>query len=289
MTAVTVLERLSLVAPLGVRLRDEVTRAYVADRISAVVYPTAEPERCVQGFANPGGIFVFRGLPGLRDVENGSGDDAFWSAPRAPLDFTLEVIDGAGRYLPFRLAAKLPQRRILTVALISPPASPPVVQSGEEEGSLPLFSSASRAVPDGLGVFRAELVDAGTRRPAAWALVEAAAGEQRRVTGMADRQGRVMLPLFYPKPVIVVGSPGATNRPLTEQSWRVDVTIRYRRRDPVPDIPDLVDVLTQPRAVAVQLDTSPPAEWRGGSLRFGRELVPANDSGVAMPTLLITP
>ena len=281
MTSVAVLEHLSIVCPLGVRFRDEATGAYVADSLSVVVYPASQPELRSSGVTNSSSIFVFRNLPGLREIENGSGDSAFWTAQTPRFDFVLEVRDRSGRYLPFRLPIRLPQRRILSLDLTS--------QVGREEGSLPLFSSPARGALDGMGVLRAELLDTGTQLPASWALVEAKAGEQRLVTGMADREGRLMLPLFYPKPVITLGSPGNGNTPLTQQTWAVDFTVRYRRREPRPEIPDLVDVLTQPAATAWE-QTSPLTPWTRATLQFGRELRLATASGGAgTATLHITP
>jgi len=288
-TAVTVLERLSMVCPLGVRFRDEATGSYIADSLSVVVYPAEQPELRISGVPNPSSIFVFRNLPGMREVEHGSGDSEYWSAQTPRFDFVLEVVDRAGRYLPFQLPVQLPQRRILGIELTSPLSSPLSFQVGNEEGSLPLFSSAARPAVDGMGVLRAQLLDAGTELPAAWALVEAKAGEQRLVTGMADREGRVMLPLFYPKPVITLGSPGTSNTPLTQQTWAVDFTVRYRRREPVPEIPDLVDVLTQPVATAWE-QISPLTGWTQATLQFGRELRLATAAGGAgTSALLITP
>ena len=260
MTSVAVLEQLTLVAPLGLRLRDEVTRTDISDGLSVVVYPAAEPERRFDGMPNASGIFVFSNLPGLRDVERGD-------APITPsFPFVLEVRDRKGRYLPWTTTIDLPALGVQT---------------------LPLYSSSARVTPDGMGALRAELIDENGG-PAAWALIEATAGEQRLMTGIADERGRVMLPLFYPKPGFTLGSPGASRTPITSQSWSVDVTIRYRRRDPIPDVPDLDDILSQPIATA-SLPTSPPTAWSGGTLRFGRELVPETAGGDVMPALLITP
>lgn len=284
MTAFPVLERLTLVCPLGVRFRDEATGTFVTDSLSVVVYPVSRPEQRIAGIANTTGVFVFRGLPGMRAIEFGDEPDL---TPR--FAFVLEVRDRANRYLPYQVTVLLPQRRILTIELTSPLASPLSMQVGREEGWLPLFSSPARGALDGLGTLRTELLDAVTGRPAAWALVEAKAGEQRLVTGMADREGRVMLPLFYPKPVITLGSPGTSNVPLTQQTWAVDFTVRYRRREPVPEIPDLVDVLTQPAATAWE-QISPLTAWSQATLQFGRELRLATASGGAgTATLLITP
>jgi hypothetical protein len=288
-TSVAVLERLSIVCPLGVRFRDEATGSYVTDSLSVVVYPASQPERRSSGVTNRGSVFVFADLPGMRTVEHGDGDAQYWSEQTPRFDFVLEVRDLSGRYLPYRLPIKLPQRRILSIELTSPLSSPLTLQAGREEGWLPLFPSSARPVPDGMGVLRATLVDAVTNKPAAWALVEAKAGEQRLVTGMADIEGRVMLPLFYPRPVITLGSPGSANTPLTQQTWAVDFTVRYRRREPVPEIPDLVDVLTQPAATAWE-QTSPPTGWTQATLQFGRELrLGTVSGGVGTAALLITP
>lgn len=289
MTAVAVLERVSIVTPLAVRLRDEATRAFVADGLSVVVWPRSNPEMRTTALRNATNVFVLRNLPGMRDVEQGSGDSAFWAAQSAQRQFALEVRDTTGRFLPFTMNIGLPQRRVLGIALTSPPSSPLAIQIGEEGGSLPLFSSPSRTVPDAMGVLRAELVDAATNTPAAWALVEVKAGEQRAVIGMADRDGRVMLPLFYPKPVITLGSPGSVNTPLAQQTWTVDVTVRYRRRDPIPEVPDLIDVLTQAAATAWK-EVSPMTAWTNATLQFGRELrlSTLGAEGAKTSTLLIT-
>jgi hypothetical protein len=297
-TAVDVLETFSLVTTLAVRLRDEATGNFVADRISAVLFPAANREARIKGVPNRNGIFVFSGLPGLRDVERGEGDSGYWQSESARFDFVLEVRDLLGRYQPFTLPVKLPQRRVLDLALVSPPSSPLAMQGGSETGLLPLFSTAARVAPDGMTGLRMELADLvdpsdlASAVPAAWAVVEAKAGEQRLAVGLADAQGRIFVPLLYPKPVITLGSPGngGANTPLTEQSWAVDFTVRYRRRSPVPEIPDLIDVLTQPPATA-WVETALATPWSSATLRFGRELVLAtrDGGGAATSTVLITP
>jgi hypothetical protein len=293
-TSVAVLERISIVTPLAVRFRDEATLKFFSDGLSAVAYPLNDPELATNGVVNRAGIFVFRNLPGLRDTERGSGDADFWTANPPRFDFVLEVRDAAGRFLPWSLRIKLPQRRLLGLGLASPVASPPGFQIGGETAFLPLYSAASRPVPEGMGVLRTELWDAGADQPAAWALVEARAGEQRAVAGMADADGRVMLPLPYPKPVVTLGSPLgsplAGGGPITQQSWPVTFTVRYRRRVPAPRVPDLVDVLTQRPATAWQ-ETSRATPWTSATLRFGRELVLASrvDGGGVSSTLLIDP
>jgi hypothetical protein len=294
LTSVAVLERISIVTPLAVRFRDEATLTFFSGGLSVVVYPQSGPELATSGVVNRSGIFVFRNLPGLRDVERGSGDADFWTANPPRFDFVLEVRDTAGRFLPWSLRIKLPQRRLLGLGLTSPLASPPAVQIGGETAFLPLYSAASRPVPEAVGLLRTELWDVDADQPAAWAVVEARAGEQRTVTAMADAGGRVLLPLPYPKPVVTLGSPLGSplggGGPITQQSWPVTFTVRYRRRTPVPQIPDLVETLTQPPATAWQ-ETSRTTPWTSAALRFGRELVLASraDGGGASSTLLISP
>jgi hypothetical protein len=295
--SVAVLERISIVTPLAVLFRDEATLGFYSDGLSAVVYPPGVSELAVSGVVNRSGVFVFRNLPGLRAVEQGSGDADFWAAQTPRFDFVLEARDTAGRFLPWSLGVKLPQRHLLGIGfdVSSPLPSPPGTQIGGDTAFLPLFSAASRPAPEGMGVLRTELWDASAGEPAAWALVEAKAGEQRTVTGLADADGRVMLPLPYPKPALSLGSPLGSplggGGPITRQSWPVAFTVRYRRRAPAPRIPDLADVLQQPPVTAWQ-ETSRTTAWTSATLRFGRDLVlasRADGGGAGSSTLLITP
>jgi len=272
-------EIVSIVTPLGVRFRDEATRSFVSDALTTSVHPVGCRETRRYGVTNGGDVYVFSNLPGLREIEFGEGDDAFWTLHNREFPFELAVRDERGRFLPYSLRTRVPQRSLVNLVLSSPLASPLELTTGDTDGCLPLFSAPGRTVPDGMGAFRAELVELGGG-PAAWALVEAKAGNQRLMTGVADQLGRVLVPLLYPKPVVTLGSPGTVNPPLTQQKWRVDVTIRYRRRDPVPDVPDLAEILMQPIA-EVYLDPSPLTAWTGDTLTFGREL--------AIPKLLINP
>lgn len=292
MTGVAVLETVSIVTPLAVRFRDEATLSFVAADLSVVVYPQGVPELATAGAVNRSGLFVFRNLPGLRAVERGGGDADFWAANPPRFPFVLSVRDTSGRFLPYSLAVLLPQRRVLGIGAVSPVASPPLAQTGSDTAFLPLFSAASRPLPEGMAALRTELFEID--RPAAWAVVEATAGDRRTVTGLADAAGRVLLPLPYPKPPLLLGSPlgsplGASG-PLTQQSWPVAFSVRYRRRDPVPALPDLVDVLTQPTVTAWQ-ETSRATSWTSAILRYGSELVLTSRApgAGASSTLLVTP
>jgi len=290
-TDIAVLERLTRLTPLGVRLLDAATGSFVTDGITADAYPRVDPERRTRALVNRSSVFVFNGLPGMGEVERGAGDDAYWAAqvPRYP--FVLEVQDAQNRFLPFTLDVLLPARRLLTFGFGSPLGSPLSPPSSADRW-LPIFSSPSRPLPDGMGALRAEIAyldGAGERQPAAWALVEARGPGQPLATGMADAGGRVFLPLPYPKPIVVLGSPATPRVPITAQTWPIDVTVRYARSLAVPVIPNLAAALTQPAATAWS-DTARTTPLTQATLRFGRELLLASLDATGKPsTLLITP
>lgn len=245
--SVLVYEEVSIITPLGVKFRDESTSALVSDDLVVTLHPEGADERKTRGAISRSGVFVFRNLPGMREVEQGAGDDAFWAAQPPQFDFVLEVTDRAARFLPYSFALQLPVRRLLTL----PAASP-----FEPSDALPLFSAPSRDAVEAMAIIRMELVDSVHHEPAAWALVEAAT-ERTTIRGLADERGRVMLAIPYPPPHIVLGS-----LPSSEPTWSVDLAIRYARRTPVPTRPDLEDVLTQPIASTTN-----------ATLHFGEELL----------------
>ena len=290
MIRVAVLEHLTRVTPLGVRFRDTATAGFVSWGLSAEVYPAGHPERRIRGIVNRSDVFVFQNLPGLREIEFGAGDNAFWAAQPPRFPFVLEVSDTQGRFLPFALNVLLPVRRLLGLAINSPISSPLTQQISSSRETLPVFSAPSRLALDGMATLRAEIVDRITGTPAAWAVVEAKGPGQALSTGLADENGGLMLPLSYPKPVITLGSPGSPPMPITGQTWPIDFTVRYRRREPVPAVPDLADVLTQPAATAWR-DVAATVPLTQVTLQFGREAVLASLTGAGLPSpnLFITP
>jgi hypothetical protein len=237
--AIQLLEELTIVTPLGVNFRDASTRIQISDDLDVTLHPAGISELKRNGVVNRAGVFVFRNLPGMRDVESGSGDEAFWAAQTPRFDFLLEVSDGGGRFLPYAFPLKLPVRHLLT---------------------LPLFSAPSRSVPEAMGVIRAEIIDQ-SGQPAAWSVADAAT-ELGVVRGMADARGQLMLPLPYPRPQISLGSPLHAGGPdVTAATWSVDLTVRYARRASIPARPDLDEALRQPIALTTR-----------ATLRFGQEL-----------------
>jgi hypothetical protein len=264
------LETVSRVAPLGVSFRDEATGDVVADGLQVSAWPEGQPSLRRESKVNRSGVHVFMDLPGLRALEGGAGDAAYWSTLTGRKPFTIEVVDTLGRFQPCSFRAELPHRGPLGFdAGSSPPAPTP---------SVPLFSAPARQAASTLASLRAELWDTQAQAPAAWALVEATPTNGSRVRGIADAQGRVALFFAYPPPVELAVAPKPkspplpTTRPLLEQEWTVRLRVRYAPRGPLQAPPDLEDTLAQP-AASVGTNTSQWQPHVERTLRYGQALV----------------
>jgi hypothetical protein len=259
------LEEVTLLQPLGLRFWDGVTQSFVGDGLSVTAWPAANPNRALDATLNRSGVYSFRGLPGMREVESGAGDDAFWAAHPPSDDLVVQVLDPEGRFLPFQLRVQAPQRGIYRY-----PGTPDGLAN-----SIPVFSMPSRTIPVNTAVVRAELYDHVNHCPAAWAVMDVSADGQPPVRGIADTLGRVQVALPYPEPRnFGIGSPlGPAGIKLQDQSWPVTVSVSYTRGPaPVPAIPDLGQVLSQSPATA-WADTDLTQIFGGATLAFGQELI----------------
>jgi hypothetical protein len=279
LTGVQVLETVTRTCPLGLRFWDAVDRASVSEGLALTIWPAPFPDLRIPAVPNRTDVFTFHDLPGMRAVENGAGDDAFWAANPPSLDFVVQVQDTLHRFLPFQLGVRLPVRGLSDFH--------------------PLFSSPGRVLVSPMGVIRAQLVDAIHRTPAAWAVAEVSVDGAVVGRGFADDQGNLLLPMPYPEaknPAPAFGSPlGSSGVKLTDQTWQMKLTFSYWPQYPVPAIPDLNQVLDQPPATA-WVDDMLSAPLTAATLRFGQELVLRSRAVLASPpaspwlsTLLITP
>jgi hypothetical protein len=289
-----IIERVTLVAPLGLRFWDRVSGTAIGDGLAVTAYPPDNPARRTQALATRSSVYVLRNLPGLHDVESGAGDASFWQRPPARRLFVVEVVDELGRFLPFLFHTELPVRGLFTWTCAQGPA---LIAT---PGQVPLYSSTGRLAPAGMAVIRADLWDPdladGKGGPAAWAVLEAAfAGPAPlRVRGLADVRGRVALIFPYPEPLgaplsPVAGSPlGATGPALVDQVWDVRLRATYQPSDKPPDIPDLCDTLTQP-AADLWGDLGRQRPLAQQTLEYGQELVvrSEDDSGLTRPAVLV--
>ena len=282
--ALPVIGRLTRTAPLGLRFWDDVSGKVIGDGLVVTAYPPGNPRRRLQAFVNRAGVYVLTGLTGMNEVEYGSGDDSFWSAPPAKTTFKIEVVDSWRRFQPFILTIDAPVRGIVT-SPVPAEASPPVSSQG-----IPLFSTASRSVPAAMAVLRAELrawIPDGDHEgdPASWAVIEARIGGRPIARAVADEKGMVALFFPYPPPVThplgsppAFSSPGAEGPSIMNQQWSIELSASFDKLSPAspfpgtPALPELADVLGQSPAT-LWADTERQAKLIQAVLSFGQELI----------------
>jgi hypothetical protein len=289
MTAqVKVLEEVARVTPFGARFWDVTAIAPAGAGLTVVTYPDKLPGLRFTADVNRSGVYFFHDLPGMRRVENGSGDEAFWAANPPLIPFTVEVSDPLERYLPYSFSVSMPVHGLY--GIVDSPLTPALTPDATW---LPLFSAPARVLPGPSGVLRAALRDDAAGAPAAWAMVTAQAQGSPLTIGLADDRGVVSLTLPYPEPRnSPFASPlGTGSLRLNDQTWPLTVAVFYQPCGSAPDLPDLAEILQQGIATAWR-DTAHSAPVQSFTLQFGRELVLRSlDSITAreLPVLLITP
>jgi hypothetical protein len=126
-----------------------------------------------------------------------------------------------------------------------------------------------------LAVVRAELVDAVTGKPAAWALVSAEYAGAELGRGVADREGRLLLAFPYPEPGRRQRTSPPQSPPETDgglMAWDVRLRARYDAQLAAQAIPDYCALRAQPEARLLE-ERSPPLELELTRLVLGRDFV----------------
>jgi len=291
------LERLTLVAPLGLRFCDFSSGTFVGDGLDVQVYPSGNPTQKVSAFANRKGVYVLHHAPGLRDLEHGDGTQAYWDNLPPPRNFVIEVSDNERRFQSFQFTAGLPVRGVYEwtdPGLGSPPAG---------VKGIPLYSSPVRSVPAGMAVLRADLWDASNDIAASWAVLEASLNDRTIARGIADEQGRIAVIFPYPAPRSFsissppgspLGSPPtAGTLALTEQVWSLRLRAFYTTDRPLASppntfaanstLPELRFTLSQPEAT-IWADTILSEPLLEASLQYGHELVLQSKAATSQPS-----
>ena len=225
MTLQTVIEKLSLVAPLGVCFHDAATGERVSNGLNVAVYPAMQSAGTRRDYAAPNrsGVFVVQKARGLENFGRGAGDADFWNENPPNKIYVVEVFDHERRFLPFRFTAALPVRGIYRWESV-PAASP-----NKTLPSVPLYSAPTRQTAGAMSVVRAELRRAD-ENPASWAVLEAGFNNALIARGIADKNGRVALIFPTPAPAnkSLVSPPAAVRASLSEQKWTLDFTVKYQ-------------------------------------------------------------
>jgi hypothetical protein len=286
-------------APLGLRFWDPIASAFVGDGLRVVAYPAVDPSRRVEAIANASRVWVFHKLAGMGAVERGEGDAAFWASPPKARAFVIDVDDmlAVPRFQPFQMTLSAPVREPFAWAPpvgVTLPAMPP--------GAVPLFSAATRTVPQGMAVIRAELWDPnaatpagfkGPGGPAAWAVLTAKVGGALVGNAIADASGRAAVMFPYPAPV-GAGADGLTAVRLTEQTWPVELSVQYAPAGKPGARAVLPEVLTQAAGTLWEKwdDANPAGRKKLAAatltLAYGEELVAKTAGGGQAAVLYVT-
>lgn len=263
------LEKFALTSPLGIRFWDVGAGRPVPGGLN--VTATAPHGLVLPAVPTSSGAYAFPSLPGVRR-EPAPGSDDYFSDPPAPVEFMMKVEDPQARFLPAQFVVKVPVPGFFNF---------PAPTLGLPGGYVPLFSAPARTAPAGYATIRAQLYDPENDRPAAWAVLDAIAGagpDSVRASGLADpKDGAVVIFLPYPESQDgVAESPPHPPRKLTDQSWPVQLTLRYDPGASPPfstaSVPLLDRILTQ-RPGTLLDSLSPPQPYASAALKFGTDLV----------------
>lgn len=276
------LERLTHFTLLGIRFWDAALDRPVADGLTVTAWPTAAPRQVRRAVRTASGVYAFHGLPGMRRLEQATAADILAASPPDITSFVVAVADAQRRFFPvaFEVSLPLPDLGVFPTAVsTSPPGSP----------GFYLFSAPTRAPAPGLAVVRAQLVEAGSQQPAAYAVVEA---EVRGHTHYAIADARGALALLFPYPLFVsaLGASPPGGLPLAEQQWPLTLRVRYQpaAQAPLPGtpLPALASLFAQPAATIWPSTAGTAVSQLTFDLLFGQELVLRTG---AESTLWITP
>lgn len=281
MTASRVVEKLSLVAPLGLCFHDAATGERVNDGLNVAVYPASETigKHRIYALPNRSGVYVLQRAYGLENFPIGAGDARFWEENPPNKLYTVEVFDVEKRFQPFQFTIKLPVKGIYQWE------SAPTASPNKNLASVPLYSAPTRKVTGGMSVIRADLRQTN-KSPASWAVLEARFNGNLAARGIADREGRIALifPMLSPQNNPIVSPPAtATRTSLAEQKWVLDLTVKYQPNifqfSPAVSTKTDEEVLPDLRLVQAQAngrlwaDGGQTEEYRTAILQLGKELI----------------
>ncbi|MGO9428648.1 hypothetical protein [Rhodoblastus sp.] len=232
-------ERVSIVAPLGVRFWDPAFDAQVSDGLAVTAWPADTWWPPTPGYLTASGIYAFHGLPGLHDLEYPAGGTPSPASLMSGRTFLIEVVDTASRFLPTAFSVDAPYDGIF-------PTGQPLPSSVPGPPGFYLFSAPNRQATATTALVRAQIserLDNLNEQPAAYAVLEIDTPDGASWLGIADARGAAAA--LFPYPTFTGADD--TNASLApsgtslQQSWSITLRVRY-----------------QPSALSFPLSSSPP-------------------------------
>jgi hypothetical protein len=290
-----VIERYTIVAPLGLRFCDVATGSFIGEGLGVNAFLKSNPDINAEVFPNRSGVYVLhraRGWKSDRDFINGTDDEDFWKRFPPQADYIIRVVDEMRRFQPFVFDVKLPVRGLYRFDALQ--MRSPLSPLETNKGDVPLFSTSARPVPHGLTAVRADLWDVTNDRPASWAVLEAYLNGKLLARGVADDLGRTVLMFPYPKlqpqPLSPPLSPVQTqNSSLLNQVWTLELKAKYEPfqtnelSSDLTSLPDLRRTLTGREAIIWE-DAEQTVSLREVSLRYGFETIVKTRSALSPPS-----
>ena len=271
---VRVLERRTWFAPLGVTFMDAATGHAVTDPLVVTIVSLADERVRVAAVPGPSRVYVLNAFPGLpRDGAAYPQPDASAGARPASRRVRIEVRDPTGRYLPLDVFGDVPTYGLFSPACadLSPPVSPPA-----SADSIPLYPGPGQATSGARAVIRADLRDAGTGGPVAWALASVSYRGTRVGRGVSDASGRLTLVFPFPElatPHILPSPAPATPSTYRDMAtWQVSLELASSRAVSQTAVPDLCALHGQAAARALA-SRSPEVTLTDVSISLGSEAV----------------
>jgi len=260
------LEQREIYTLLGIRFWDPVTDDQVRYGLQVTAWPEGQAEAGCEAFRTGGGIYAFRGLAGMRALEFPEEGADPWSEPT--VRFIVQVLDSLSRYQPLVFAVNVPFRGVFpTAALYSP--------EGLNAAGCWLFSAPTRTIPAGFGVVRAQLAEAFSDEPAAYAVlgVEIAGETWYGISGN-DGQVTVVFPVPDFTSLTNFTSPVSA---VPMQSWPLTTRVRYApswQETPVGALaPNVRSLFDQPTREIWLTDSGATGSALNSDFVFGEELI----------------
>lgn len=220
----TTADNFTTFTPLGIRLWDPVLDQQIIDDLIVTAHPSHIPDNKAMAYRTRSDVYSFSHLEGMRGIEYGYENYDETASPDKRHNFIVEIRDKHKRYIDVAFPVDLPLPYSGVFLSSGPESSPHVMPKG-----VYLYSSPTRAIPGWNALVRGEILDQGSNKPAAHALLRVGTDDGEYWYGIADDKGRFSV--MFPYPVLQDGF-GASpitpdHKPLHLQTWDLQLEVFY--------------------------------------------------------------